>query len=86
MRLIQQQSAWADCECREVESVVCKDTSLRTVYPVGGGVSFTLNIDDILSTSYWEVSLSFTYTNINISSFVVRTSGEHSLSYEGKYR
>ena len=64
---------------------MCKDTSLRTVYPVGGGVSFTLNIADILSTSYWEVVVSFTYTNINSSSFLVRTSGEHSLSYEGKY-
>ena len=64
---------------------MCKDTSLRTVYPVGGGVSFTLNIADILSTSYWEVVVSFTYTNINSSSFLVRTSGEHSRSYEGKY-
>ena len=63
--------------------MVCKDTSLRTAYPVGGGVSFSINIDDILSTSYWEVTVSFTYSNINSSSFLVRTSGQHSLSYDG---
>ena len=83
MRLIQQQSNWADCQCREVENVVCKDSSLRTVYPVGGGVSFTINIADILTTSYWELAVSLTYTNINSSSFLIKTSGQHSLSYDG---
>ena len=63
---------------------MCRETSLRTVYPVGGGVSFSLNIEDILSTSYWEVAVSLSYTNINSSSFLIQTSGQYSLDYEGK--
>ena len=50
---------------------------------MGGGVSFSINIEDILSTSYWELAVSFTYANFNSSSFLVRTSGDYSLSYDG---
>ena len=83
MRLLQQQSNWAECQCREVEKIVCKDTSLRTVYPQGGGVSFSINIADILSASYWEVTTKLTYANINSSSFNLDSSGQKSLSYDG---
>ena len=51
---------------------------------MGGGVSFSLNIEEILTTSYWEVTVSLSYTNINSSSFLIQTSGQYSLDYEGK--
>ena len=82
VRLLPQQSDWPDCECRPVPELACKSAQLRSLYNERG-VVFSLQIPDLLSASYWSLDVRLSYSDLNISSFLVNTSGDHSQSYDG---